>query len=124
MNLIDSSFWLEYVLDSPMADLIDPIIKNTGELIVPAITIYEVTKKLLLEKDEEYALTIASQMKHCRVIDLDSDLAIFAATIGKEYQLPLADSIIYATALKYQSILWTMDQHFSDLPGVRYFSKS
>jgi predicted nucleic acid-binding protein len=123
MNLIDSSFWLEYVFDSPLAETIDPIIKNTDELIVPAITIYEVTKKLLLEKDEEYALTIASQMKHCRVIDLDGDLAIFAAMIGKEHQLPLADSIIYATAQKYQCILWTTDQHFETLPGVRYFPK-
>jgi predicted nucleic acid-binding protein len=62
MNLLDSSCWLEYVSDSPLAGVIEPVIKNSKELIVPSITIYEVVKKLLLEKDQDYALNIARQM--------------------------------------------------------------
>jgi predicted nucleic acid-binding protein len=123
MNLLDSSCWLEYVSDSPLAGVLEPVIKNTKELIVPSITIYEVVKKLLLEKDQDYALNIARQMMQGTVVDLDGDLGMYSAMIGKDYHLPLADSIIYATALKYKCTLWTTDQHFEKLPNIRYFPK-
>lgn len=123
MNVLDSSCWLEYIADSPLAGLIEPVMKNREELIVPSITIYELIKKLLLEKDQDYALNIARQMMQGTVINLDGDLAIYSAMIGKNYHLPLADSIIYATALKYRCTLWTTDQHFEELPNVRYFPK-
>jgi predicted nucleic acid-binding protein len=123
VNVLDSSFWLEYIADSPLAQVIEPLIKKNNELIVPSITIYEVTKKLLVEKNEDYALTIARQIMQGVVINLDGDLGISSAILGKDYHLPLADSIIYATALKYQCTLWTTDRHFENLPHVRYFPK-
>jgi predicted nucleic acid-binding protein len=123
MNLLDSSCWLEYISDSPLACLIEPVIKNLQELIVPSVTIYEVAKKLLLEKDQDYALNIVRQMMQGIVINLDGDLGIYSAMIGKDYHLPLADSIIYATALKYECTLWTTDRHFEKLPNVHYLSK-
>jgi predicted nucleic acid-binding protein len=124
LNLLDSSGWLEYLLDSPLADTFEPVLKNPGELIVPSITIYEVVKKLLFERDEDYALTVAVQMQQGRVVNLDASLAAYAAKAGRDYRLPMADSIIYAAALLYDCTLWTTDQHFEGLPGVRYFLKS
>jgi predicted nucleic acid-binding protein len=123
MNVLDSSCWLEYIAGSPLAGMIEPAIDSIGELIVPSITIYEVTKKLLLEKNQDYALTIARQMMQGAVINVDGEMGIYAALIGKDYHLPMADSIIYATALKYQCTLWTTDRHFENLPQVRYFPK-
>jgi predicted nucleic acid-binding protein len=103
--------------------VIEPVIKNGKELIVPSITIYEVVKKLLLEKDQDYALNIARQMMQGTVVNLDGDLGMYSAMIGKDHHLPLADSIIYATALKYKCTLWTTDQHFEKLSNIRYFPK-
>ncbi|HET6591452.1 MAG TPA: PIN domain-containing protein [Xanthomonadales bacterium] len=41
---------------------------------------------------------------------------------GLQYRLPLADSIIYATARRYDATLWTQDADFRELPGVRFYS--
>ena len=54
------------------------------------------------------------------VVDIGTSLAMEAA----RHPLPLADSLIYATALRWNAILWTKDEHFKDLHHVRYFPKS
>jgi len=123
MNIVDSSCWLEYLADSKVGNLVSGAIEDLNSLLVPSITLYEVFKKLLIEKDEDSALLAVAHMKQGIVINLDPDLSIFSAKIGKDYKLPLADSVIYATAKKYNCVLWTQDKHFKDLDNIRYFEK-
>jgi len=123
MNIIDSSFWLEYFAGTKSGDIVSDIIENINELIVPTITLYEVFKKLLLERNEDDALLAVGHMKQGKVIDLTEELSLSAAKISIKYKLPMADSIIYATNMKYNCILWTQDQHFSGLYSVNYFEK-
>ncbi|MCL2245063.1 MAG: type II toxin-antitoxin system VapC family toxin [Treponema sp.] len=123
MNIIDSSFWLEYFAGTKAGDIVSDIVENTRELIVPVITLYEVFKKLLLERNEDDALLAVGHMKQGKVIDLTEELSLSAARISIKYKLPIADSIIYATNLKYSCTLWTQDQHFSGLNFVNYFEK-
>ncbi len=118
-NVVDSSGWLEYLADSKSAAFFAPAIEDTENLVVPVITIYEVFKKVLRERGENEALQVASMMQSGQVIEVDSALALDAA----RYPLPLADSLIYATALRHGATLWTQDEHFKDLPGVRYLAK-
>ncbi len=118
-NVVDSSAWLEYFIDTERAPLFAPAIEDTANLIVPVISLYEVFKKVLRERGENDALQIASVMQSGTVVDFDGTLAMSAA----RFQLPLADSIIYATAQHFQATLWTQDEHFEHLPGVRYFRK-
>jgi len=94
-------------------------IEDAENLFVPVISIYEVFKKVLRERGENDALQIASAMQGGRIIDLDCSLALEAA----RYSLPLADSIIYASAMRHEATLWTQDEHFEGLPNVRYFSR-
>ena len=112
-NVVDSSGWLEYFTDGKTAAFFAPAIEDTEKLLVPVITIYEVFKKVLRERGENAALQSG------QVIALDSTLALDAA----RHPLPLADSIIYATALRHGAILWTQDEHFKDLPHVKYSAK-
>ena len=123
MNIVDSSCWLEYFGGSTIAELVSDPIEAIDSLIVPSITLYEVFKKLLIEKDEDSALLAVAHMKQGQVIELDSDLSIYSAKISREYRLPMADSIIYATTKKYNCTLWTQDKHFKELKGVKYFEK-
>lgn len=118
-NVVDSSGWLEYLADTPQAVHFEQALQDTENLIVPVITIYEVFKKILRERCEGDALLVASQMQSGTVIDLDPALALEAA----RHPLPLAESIIYATALCHGATLWTQDEHFKNLPNVRYFPK-
>ncbi len=94
-------------------------IEDAENLFVPVISIYEVFKKVLRKRGEDDALQVASMMQGGRLIDLDCALALEAA----RHPLPLADSIIYATAMRHKATLWTQDAHFKDFPNVRYFAK-
>jgi predicted nucleic acid-binding protein len=123
MNIIDSSLWLEYFADTEAGDNISEIIENTDELLVPTITIYEVFKKLLLERNEDDAIFAIAHMRQGKIIELNDELSLLAAKIGKDYKLPMADSIIYATNVMYNCILWTQDKHFINLKSVNYFKK-
>ena len=107
MNVVDSSGWLEYFADGPKADFFTAAIENTQELVVPSISVYEVFKRVLQQRDEEAALQIVALMAQGQVVDLDQTLALSAAKISHELKLPMADSIILATARAHKAILWT-----------------
>jgi len=123
MNIVDSSCWLEYFAGSRVGDEVSSVIEDTDHLLVPAIVVYEVFKKLILELDEDKALYAIAHMKQGHIVNLDTDLAIYAAKIGKDNKLAMADSIIYAITKKYNALLWTQDKHFKDLKSVKYFEK-
>lgn len=123
MNIVDSSAWLAYFAGDSNAEYFAEPIENTPNLLIPSITLAEVFKIILRQRDEDVALTAIAQMEQGKVIVLDSRLAIDAAYYGLKHKLPLADSIIYATAMKYDAIIWTQDNDFESLNGVKYFSK-
>ena len=123
MNIIDSTLWLEYFAGTETGDIVSEIIENTNELIVPSITVYEIFKKFFLVRNEDDALLAVGHMKQGKIVDLTDELSLSAARISITYKIPMADSIIYATNLKYNCILWTQDKHFSDLKSVNYFPK-
>lgn len=123
MNIVDTSGWLEYIADSSNASNYEKAILNTTELIVPTIVLYEVFKKILSDYNEDKALLITAHMKLGKVIELDESLAINAAKISIEKKIPMADSIIYATAERYGATIYTQDEHFSKLNNVKYFKK-
>ncbi len=117
--VLDSSCWIEYFVDTDRADLFASVIEAPELLIVPVLTVYEVIKKLSRDAGEEVATAALSLMQRGRVVPIDLNLALEAAVNG----LPMADSLIYATALQHGALLWTQDAHFDGLPGVTYFRK-
>ena len=123
MNLVDSSGWLEYFADGKNAEFFAPPIQDIKNLVVSTINIYEVFKKILEQKDENAALEAIAVMEQSRVIDFNSTLALFSAGLSYELKLPMADSIILATARSLKATLWTQDLHFANLPDVKYIPK-
>jgi predicted nucleic acid-binding protein len=123
MNVVDSLAWLEYLADGPNAEYFSTPLEDTGNLIVPTICIYEVFKAVLRQRGEDSALQAAALMKQGTSINLTDDLALQAAKISLEYKIPMADSIILATARAHEAILWTQDQDFKNIENVKYFPK-
>ena len=119
-NVVDSSAWLEYLTGGEQATRFAAAIEDSNQLVVPAIVLYEVFNMVLRERGEHQALQVAGAMHAGRVVPVDAALALDAA----RYSLPLADSLIYATAQRLGAIVWTQDDDFKGLPGVRYFAKS
>jgi predicted nucleic acid-binding protein len=123
MNVVDSSAWLEYLADSPNADRFAEAIEDVEDLIVPAITVYEVFKRVAQQLGEQPATEAASAMLQAAVVPLDAGIAVAAARLSLALRLPMADSMILATARQYGATLWTQDAQFEGLPDVRYYAR-
>jgi len=123
MNIVDSSLWVEYFLENDIDQSVIDTIKDTDNLYIPVISLYEVYKKFLSIGDSEKANIAVDIMQNAAVIGITPQLAILAAQLGKQYTLPMADSIIYATAVLWDAELYTQDKHFENMDRVHYFSK-
>jgi predicted nucleic acid-binding protein len=120
---VDSSAWLEYFADGPNAEYFARPIEAPAGLVVPSITLLEVFKRLLQQRSESDALQAVAVMQQGQVVDVDAPLALSAAKLGVESKLPLADSVILATARRFGATVWTQDEDFDGLPGVNYRAK-
>jgi len=123
MNVVDSSGWLEFFADGPNAGNFALPLADRTTLIVPTITIYEVFKVVCRQRGEDAALQATALMQQGEAVMLSPSQAMVAAQTSLETGLPMADSIILATARLHKAILWTQDEHFRGLPDVRYFPK-
>ena len=123
MNLVDSSGWLEYLSDGKNADSFSTPLNDIENVIVPTICIYEVFRVVLREKGENEALQAVALMKQGNIVDLSFEISVQAARFSIDNKIPMADSIIYTTGKIYNAIIWTQDDDFKNLPGVKYFSK-
>ena len=120
MNIVDTSGWIEYFFSGTNASFFSKPIEDTEHLIVPVICLYEVFKKINIVAGEALALQIIAQMKQGHVVDLTEDIALRASLISIRHKLPMADSLIYATACARNALLWTQDEHFQGLSGINY----
>ena len=123
MNVVDSSAWLEYFADGPNAAVFAAPIEDAANLVVPKLSLFEVFKRIAQQRDEGVALQAVAAMQQGNVVDLDAGLALTAARLSLQTRLPMADSIILATARRHGATLWTQDVDFEGQPGVQYHSK-
>ncbi|MCK5145207.1 type II toxin-antitoxin system VapC family toxin [bacterium] len=123
MNIVDSSGWLEFFSGGANANKFEEPLSDVENLLVPSITIYEVFKVILREKNENSALKGIAAMKQGQVIDLSAEIAMSGAVISLYNKIPMADSIIWATAKKFDATVWTQDSDFKNMPKVKYFRK-
>ena len=123
MNIVDSSGWLAYFADEPNAEHFLSPLSDPALLVVPTVTIYEVFKVILRESSDNEALLAVVAMQKGTVVVLNAPLAIAAAKLSLEHNLPMADSIILATAQEFKATLWTQDSDFENISNVKYFPK-
>lgn len=124
MNVVDSCGWLEYFADGPNADFFAAAIEQTDQLIVPTLSLFEVFKRILQQRNEADALRAIGLMRQGRCVDLTDSLALGAARLSFELKLPLADSVILYTARQHGATLWTQDAHFDGVEDVRYVRRT
>ncbi len=123
LNVVDSSGWLEYFADGPNADFFAPPFETPDLFILPSISLLEVFKRILRQRGENEAFQALALMMEGRVVDLDADPVIRAKTIGRSEKLPLADCVMFATALKFDALLWSQDGDFENLSGIRFIKE-
>jgi len=124
VNVVDSCGWLEYFADGPNADFFAPSIEDTENLLVPASSIYEVFKRVLQQRGEAAALEAVAMMQQAEVVPLTVPLSLLAAKLSVVHKLPMADSIILATARSHAAIVWTQGNDFENIDSVQYRAKA
>jgi len=120
MNVVDSSAWLEYFASGPNAGFFAKAIEDTQQLIVPTLSLFEVFKRVLEQRGEGDALQAVAVMRQGMVVDLDGAIVLRGAKLSLEYRLPMADSVMLATARSYDATVWTQDADFENVLGVQY----
>ena len=123
-NVIDSSGWIEYFLDTKPADFFEPAILDAEHLIVPAIALYEVHKRLSQLVPAEIVATCIEVMRKASVIALTAERAIAASNIAQQYQLAMADAMMYSIAIEHHATFWTQDADYQGLPSVQFQAKT
>ncbi|OQW68232.1 MAG: VapC toxin family PIN domain ribonuclease [Proteobacteria bacterium ST_bin12] len=123
MKVVDTSVWIEWLIDSPLKLEISQFFPITTECIVPTIVQLELDKWLTREVGENEADQVIAYTQNCVVAMLDTKIALHAAELHRQYKLATADAIVYATALTHKAHLLTCDAHFENLPNVIYIKK-
>ena len=124
MNVVDSCGWLEYIADGKNASFFEPALSDLPNLIVPAITIYEVCKRVLVQRGQPFADRAVTAMSRGLVVQLDAAAMRLAAIASVQYKLAMADAIIWQTAQQHAAKLYTQDADLKDAPSVRYQAKA
>jgi predicted nucleic acid-binding protein len=123
MNVVDSSGWLEFFADGANAGFFAPAVQDTKSLLVPTLSVFEVFKRIAEQRGEHDALQAVAVMQQGAVVELTLPLALDSARMSIETHLPMADSVMLATARAYGAVLWTQDSDFADIEGVQYVLK-
>jgi len=124
MTVVDSCGWIEYLADSSLAPQYEKYLQKPEEMITPSLVMYEVYKKVKKEKGEELALSVVAQMEKTKVVTLDEEIALLAADLSIGHLLPLADAVVYGTAMREKAKVVTSDSHFKDLDDVVFLPLS
>ena len=124
MNVVDSSGWVEYLQDSPRADLFAPAIERRDQLLVPVIALYEVHRLLSRSQPQSRVTAALNVMRLGRVVELTDGRAIAASQVAAMHKLALADAAMYAIAQEFKATFWTQDAVYAGLPGVNFFPKT
>ena len=124
MMVVDTSIWIEWLMDSPLKAEISALFPETKQCIVPTIVQLELDKWLTREVGETEADQVIAYTQNCTVVALDTKIALHAAELNRQYKLATADAIVYATALIHNADLLTCDAHFENLPHVVYIKKT
>jgi predicted nucleic acid-binding protein len=118
MVLVDTSAWIEWLIGSPLAPRIGPLLPSQPEWVVPTIVQLELAKWLTREVGEDRADEVLASTQMCQVVVLCTRIARAAAEAGRAHKLATADAILYGTAHSMGASILTHDRHFDRLPGV------
>jgi predicted nucleic acid-binding protein len=124
MILVDTSAWIEWLIGSPTGDRVSEHLPEQDAWLVPSMVQLELAKWLTREVGEDKADQVIAFTQVCRVVPLDTEIALAAAEACRIRRLATADAVVFATAQVHGAQVITCDSHFEGLPSVLYFPKS
>ncbi len=123
MILVDTSAWIEWLIGSATGEAVAGHLPEQEDWVVPTMIQLELAKWLAREVGEDKADQVIAFTQVCRVVPLDTEIALAAAEACRAHRLATADAIVFATARAQGATLLTCDAHFDGLPAVRLIPK-
>ncbi len=120
---VDTLAWIEWLVDRPLRTELAAFMPARERCVVPTIVQLELSKWLTRERGEDEADVVIAYTQKCQIWPLDTNTALRAAELHREYKLATADAIVYASALLSGAQLLTCDAHFEGLPDVHWIKK-
>jgi predicted nucleic acid-binding protein len=124
MVLVDTSAWIEWLIGSPTGEALSERLPQQSDWLVPTMVQLELAKWLTREVGEDKADQVIAFTQVCKVVPLDTEIALAAADACRMHKLATADAIIFATAQARGATLLTCDVHFEGLLGVDFMPKT
>jgi predicted nucleic acid-binding protein len=118
MKVVDSSAWIEYFADAPLAAAFEPHLHDPDCVVTPTVVLYEVYRWARRECTDEEAMLMVGQLEQTTLTSLDGALAVVAAELSADHGLAAADAVVYATARISGYELVTADADFRGLKDV------
>ena len=116
-KLMDSSVWIAYLVDSSFSE----VFESDEILFLSVLSLFEIKKILTKQKiaPEQITKSIDAIKKRSFLINVDVNISELAAEISSRNKLPAFDALIYASTLKNNAELVTLDNDFRNLERVR-----
>ena len=113
----DSSAWIEYFSGSDLGLQVKNYVDGKKIIYTPVIDLHEIKAKYLRE-GYDWETRINFIIGRSLLVDIDTEVALLASDMKHQYHLHSMDALIYACAMKMDSVVLTKDNHFRDLPKV------
>lgn len=123
-NVVDSCGWLAYWAGEETADFFTPVLLDTPRLIVPAVTVFEVCKRVLITRGAEAAEFALRAMQQAKIVHLDAQQMLAAAATAVQYKLAMADAWVWQTAYIHGAQIYTQDAGLKEMRSVSYVNKN
>ena len=124
MTLVDTSAWIEWLIGSPTGERLSAYLPEQANWLMPTMVQLELDKWLQREVGEQKADQVIAFTQMCRIVYLDTDIALLASALCRTHKLATADAVIFATAKRHNARLVTCDAHFKGLPNVDLIEKT
>jgi len=121
-RLYDTRFFAEYFYsaDQQLVRKLKEELRLVNERMVSSLTIHEIHRVVLKKEGKEVAALRSSTIRRdFQVIDVDYVIAVKSAELRSKHQMPMADSVIAATAQLQGCPLFSDDAHFKNIENLK-----
>jgi predicted nucleic acid-binding protein len=127
-SVYDTRFFIEYFYsnDAELLKKLKEDLRNVKERMVSALTVHEI-HRINLEGEGRDVATLRSRTIRAdfKVVDVNYETAVKSAELRSKHRIPMADSIIAATAQIHECTLVSDDPHFKQIQELktRWYTK-
>jgi toxin FitB len=121
-HIYDTRFFVEYFYspDKEQVGKIKEEFRSKNEKMVSSLTIHEFHRIVLKTKGKEgAALRSGTIQRDFQVVDVDYSIAVKSAELRAKHPMPMADSVIAATAQIKECTLFSDDNHFKNVENLK-----